>query len=1157
MPVRMGELMVVVRAQDFASRTLRRVGGELAGLSTQQQIAARRQQVLFNRMQAEARVQDALRSQAGLRTVEQYNKALATQASRFSDLTKAEKALEGVRAARGRNIAAAHQEIAMARQELDFFRRARQLGATRKIMSPAARVRGIEQAEQRLARAHDALTSAARSSMNAHTSAERAVANAKARYDQAAKSVTRYADQVSKLPSWLRAGAGSSFQFANATSRVNRELATAYQNLSRAQQAEIAFNQALNQLPVRRMQALGHELSGIGRTAQLFGAITTVAFGAAAAAAAEFDTNASQAATQMRNIGVQTPAQALAEIKTRQDQLTNGLKQGGVELEGILGLMQKYPATAQDMTDAAYDIFSSMQLQKNGVTDVAAGLELLERANQIAVAGQTDLAEATNAMITVLNNFAGPGTSTNQILDTMFDIVRFGRMRLNDFNIMMNKIAPAAAGAGQSLEDVGGAMAFLTQVMPSQRMVATGISRLIEAFGHPDIKAGLKSVGIEAENAAGQLRPLDELLTEIKVKLNPQDAAEFFRLISAAGRGGGRGQIFTAEGRRAFNQIMQHFDDYIVAQKQIEENTGEFGAELTAQMQTIGVQWNVFKNQLRALVITIGTEAVPVFARIGSWIERFLGWFRSLNPETRKTIVQWMVWISVGTLVAGIFASIAGSILSFVAMLRLLTMTGGGAVGMLGALVPMLQALAGLGAIAIIMKVAVTGDMTAWDFLLGAAFGAAAGSIFGPGGAILGAVTVPVILMITQDQRKSPMEQAFDQFQKEKSNFKRRMSNFFGPFEAVLPFKPEFGREEFEEQWNRLLRAQGTKSKALKRQAATVDPIIVDLFKKFGPSKQQKDSVKDFFDNLRKNTKGATKDQNSYLAELEKWYNQQLNNNALLDEQKRRQQQLAQVQAQAAQQAVDNLRNMYIQMEQVNRQAFGELFQGPWLTSETFDLAKEWGIQPRIQDLILDLTQQNQAFAKWRSDLDKLMKRGVPTGFINELRQMGPEQGQPLLDQILSAKPGQVNALIAQWKRREAQIKQATKMDFRDEIERFRKAGGDMGKAIINGFQSAGVGAWFDNWVKTTFPGIINMAVQQAVQEWKQSNPPQTRGGAGQGTPPIPQPPSTRQPTAGNNNSRVVNNYITMSPDARDANAQARARRAAFVVGNATKGAIK
>lgn len=1199
MPLRMGELMVVVRAQDFASRTLRRVGGELAGLSKQQQIL--RTQTRLDIRQAEVQ------------------ERLAAGDRRMRDLSTIKKYVR-------------YRQMISEMNRRDF--RVQKLLESKKDPI-TGRFTKLQPFRDQLA------ANAQRSSAWAKASA--------VLHDEIRKMTPDLQRMIEVSGNWEATGRVVDRQIAREAATLRRlrpELAFI------AEDQEV-LRKAMQRLPVERMERLGHAMSGLGRTAQLFGAIGTVSFGLAASSAADFATKVSLAATQMRDIVVQTPDQAFAQIKQRTNQLANGFTQAGVPVQGVLDLMGEYPATADDMTAAAYDIFSSMNLQRNGIIDVAAGMDLLETANKIAVAGQVDLGEATSAMITVLNNFREPGQTTNDILDTMFDIVRFGRMRISDFNVMMNKIAPAAAGAGLSLEDVGGAMAFLTQVMPSQRMVATGISRLIEAFRHPDIVAGLKATGIAALDAEDNLRPLDELLLEIKTKLNPKDAAEFFRIISAAGRGGGRGMMFTAEGRRAFNQFMKHIKDYIAAQKQIEKNTGEFAVSLKTQLQSAGVQWNIFRNQLRALVIVVGTEVIPVFAKVGEYIQNFVVWFKSLDPELRGTIVRMAAWAAIGTLLGGVLLSVMGSITSFVAALRLITMTGGGVATTLTTVFSLMKMMAGLGIIALMLKVAWTGDMTAIDFILGAAFGAAAGSIFGPAGAVLGAVTVPVILSVIADQRKTGKEAAYDQYKKQ---FEDQFKNWtlFGiaeDFNEMLPdplkpFPTEFNRKEFENQWNLLAKAAerankkmyqvgkpegllkagnldilhskmlkvgntfanlktisiGTSEgqvlistvidgkkvtakeaiahykktgknlgtftskaaadayaatlhteqarmvntwKVMQSKLAKVDPKIRELFKKFGPKPGEGKSARQWFDDLKKRIQegtGATKEQ---MQAWEDWYTavNQAQTSAI-----DRQKELARVTEETTEQTVNSLKGMYMQMEQQNRQFMGELFKGPWLTSETFDLAKEWGVTPRIQDMIKDLNQQNAQFAKWRGSLDKLMKKGLPKDFIDELRAMGPEEGQPLLDQIMSAKPGQVNKLISAWKSRQSQIKEATKMDFKSEIDAFQKAGGKMGDAMIEGFEAAGVGLWFDTWVQKTFPNIINAAVDQAVADWKAANPKQDI------PPPPPIPDKNAKGQGDQDNSKTVN--VNIYPEHAMANEQAQQqiRQIAFTAQNVIRG---
>jgi hypothetical protein len=65
----------------------------------------------------------------------------------------------------------------------------------------------------------------------------------------------------------------------------------------------------------------------------------------------------------------------------------------------IRDLMTQFPATADDLSKAAYDIYSS--------TDVnfGKGRKALKLFAQAAVAGQTDVQTATDAGIVVLNNF--------------------------------------------------------------------------------------------------------------------------------------------------------------------------------------------------------------------------------------------------------------------------------------------------------------------------------------------------------------------------------------------------------------------------------------------------------------------------------------------------------------------------------------------------------------------------------------------------------------------------------------------------------------------------------------------------------------------------------------------------------------------------------
>jgi hypothetical protein len=91
--MRVGEMMVVVRAEDFASRTLRRVGAEMMGLNRAQIIAAKREKVMRDLSSARHRVALAESNRRRLQYVKEgtdLRRSLATQVAAMDNLRNAQ-----------------------------------------------------------------------------------------------------------------------------------------------------------------------------------------------------------------------------------------------------------------------------------------------------------------------------------------------------------------------------------------------------------------------------------------------------------------------------------------------------------------------------------------------------------------------------------------------------------------------------------------------------------------------------------------------------------------------------------------------------------------------------------------------------------------------------------------------------------------------------------------------------------------------------------------------------------------------------------------------------------------------------------------------------------------------------------------------------------
>jgi len=654
----------------------------------------------------------------------------------------------------------------------------------------------------------------------------------------------------------------------------------------------------------QRRQVFAQTAAHIGRTAQFTGLILTAVFGGASVAAANFNQNATQAATQMRDIGGD-----ISQIAVRAKELEEAILFGRGDLPAF---MTQFPAGAEDMTRSMYDLFSAINLfDKQGIAKVDEGYKLLETANKIAVAGMVDLDEATNALITVVNNFDPQMENLGETMDTVFDIIRFGRMRMSDFNTMMQKIAPAAKDAGQSLEDVGGAMVLLTERVPSQARASTMLSRSLEILQRPPIRRGLERLGIQVRKVEGGLRPLPDLMADVArtfpdIAQERTGVTELFQTLSAIGdipdlppdlktlpeileyaRKNGirlsRGLVLREEARRGWRLMLSNVEALQTRQQQIIDNRGEFEKAFEAMREAPGTQWKILINTFKAMILVVGREALPVFISLAEGAALLIRRFREMDEGTRRTIVRWVAFGSLFLLVAGTILNVSAGVYSLYNNMRLLAaglgftfgpiiaaVTGLKALGLRAALtsgslmglVAAASRLASFALIAIAIKVAIQGEAKAVDLLTGMVAGGLLGARFGGlPGAVIGAITVPIILKLSFEER-DPVEQAFDRYRKSWRKGLNALEQFMVPStrlgqklaDAIAPVKigPPMSFEEFKRWYEDLSESAGKMSDAHDRMKGSIESVGDEIARLAQQYMAGDISVSEFADELGK-----------------------------------------------------------------------------------------------------------------------------------------------------------------------------------------------------------------------------------------------------------------------------------------------------------------
>lgn len=494
----------------------------------------------------------------------------------------------------------------------------------------------------------------------------------------------------------LRASAATS-----AVVRLNREEELLRKDLDEARLAAAAqaaeFDRLGKAIPLERLSRLMSVAQRVGKVMQVTGVVIGAAFGVAASKAATFESQVTLAATQARKVGAPlgTVAQKVQDINAE-----------------ILKQMREFPATSAEMADAFYQIFSGTNIQS--VTKAA---EMVKVFNQMAVAGGTDLKTMTEAGISLFNNFPNEFKNMTAAANAFFAAVRYGRTTPALFANSLASVLPVAKAAGLTFRDVADAMAFVTRQTGGRGTArdSTGLARLIEMFANKDVIAGLEKSGIHVKKVSGEMRPLLDIITEIhdkfvatgKLKPGP-DTLNFFKTISAMGSGKS-GTAGTIQGRRIFDFLITNIAQYHKVAADVNKDNDEMTKSFIMLSKSPGVRWQVFLNQMRALALIIGEQAIPVLLELGKPLVKLLKWFNDLSPRTKKLVAEIGVFGSVGLIAAGTILTLAGAVGHLYVAFKLLRLSGGigaalglgGAAGMTTPQVAIL--LGGLAALALLI----------------------------------------------------------------------------------------------------------------------------------------------------------------------------------------------------------------------------------------------------------------------------------------------------------------------------------------------------------------------------------------------------------------------------------------------------------------------
>lgn len=274
--------------------------------------------------------------------------------------------------------------------------------------------------------------------------------------------------------------------------------------------------------------------------------------------------------------------------------------------EEVLRLSEQVGRPPEEVARGLYQVISA------GVQDASEAMRVLEIATKASIGGLTDQFTAVDALTTVMNAYQISVEGAEEITDIMLNTVKEGKLTFGDLASNIGIVAPTAALAKVSFEELTAALAVMTKQGNSMEESTTAINQLliqsIKISG--DAAAAAENFGVEI----GATALATDGLIGIMNNLNKATDADIEKLIKIipnvrAFRGAA---ILAGTGIEEFNRILASNQNALGTTnefyRKIKESTSELSKELNTKLNIAMIRFgqNVLPFVNRGLEALIG-----------------------------------------------------------------------------------------------------------------------------------------------------------------------------------------------------------------------------------------------------------------------------------------------------------------------------------------------------------------------------------------------------------------------------------------------------------------------------------------------------------------------------------------------------------------------
>lgn len=314
----------------------------------------------------------------------------------------------------------------------------------------------------------------------------------------------------------------------------------------------------------------------------------------------------------------------------------------------------------EQIQPALFDIFSSTEAN-------AQQAEMMLRAfAKAAVAGQVDIQDTSRATMGILNAFSLPLEDVNRILDIQFQLVKEGVGDYSEWAEKIGLVSPSAARAGQTVEMMAAALATATRMGMTAARASTSVARAMDAMSNPKTIANLEKLGVKSRDAAGHMRPLNEVLRDFRAALMKLPEKDRVGALLDVFKGSGG----TIEARRFLQTMLlvpgtlEQFDQIL---GEVKNSTGALDQAYSTMADSAAAKTQLLHNKWMLLKEGLGKALEPALVRGIDLVNRFLDRFDNMSDHSKRVAAMLMVAGTAIALVGGIILVVVGGLAAFIA----------------------------------------------------------------------------------------------------------------------------------------------------------------------------------------------------------------------------------------------------------------------------------------------------------------------------------------------------------------------------------------------------------------------------------------------------------------------------------------------------------